>query len=93
MTTITTAALCEAYARLRCTARLLARLDYPEESATFRDTAVFLVDEAPIDALPDLDTVKRIIEIDTVITDPLEVLLRASIHPPEEATSAPPAGG
>ena len=91
MTDFTIAVLCQEYARLRCYARLLAhRGDAGDFAGLLRDVSSYLLDEAPPEALADLDTVKRIMEIDVAITDPIVVLLRASIEPPELPLGGPP---
>jgi hypothetical protein len=79
MTAFTVATLCVEYARLRCAARLMAHHDETEYAALLRDVSGYLLDEAPAEARADLDTVKRIMEIDIAIVDPTVVLLRASV--------------
>jgi hypothetical protein len=76
------AMLCAAYASLRCGARILARADHQLYADVLRDAAEFITDEAPGAAFPDLDAVKRIMEIDEGVTDVTVVLQRASIPVP-----------
>jgi hypothetical protein len=91
--------LCRAYADLICTARKL-RNDYYPHCLIAASRA--LLGSAPIDAMPHLDTVKRVLEIDTTVTTVSLVLLRASLMTMQEGTkrwvmrdapSDPDAGG
>jgi poly-gamma-glutamate capsule biosynthesis protein CapA/YwtB (metallophosphatase superfamily) len=76
------AMLCYAYVGLRCGGRILARADHQLYADVLRDAAEFIADEAPGQAFPDLDAVKRILEIDESVTDVALVLQRASIPMP-----------
>jgi hypothetical protein len=76
--------LCRAYADLICAARKLhvAWVRSPGNSnygSCLIAAAHKLYGAAPIDAMPHLDTVKRVLEIDTTITTVSVVLLRASL--------------
>ena len=91
--------VCRAYADLICTAR---RLGYTDHATCLSHTARALLACAPVDALSHLDTVKRVLEIDTTITTVSVVLLRASLMTMQEGTkrwvmrdapSDPDAGG
>jgi len=58
---------CNEYARLICARREM-------------DKAITMLWEmAPDEAYPILDTIKRVAEIDTALTDPTTLLLRASV--------------
>jgi hypothetical protein len=81
--------LCRAYAELVCSARRLGCTDY---ATCLCAAGRQLYDSAPIEAIPHLDTVKRVLEIDTSILPVSVVLLRASVLFDEEVT-LPPFGG
>jgi hypothetical protein len=83
------AVLCQEYTRLRCYARMLARLDLPLYAELLRDVSGFMLDEAPDEALADLDTIKRIFEIDMLVANPDVVLMRASVQRPVEPIPEP----
>jgi hypothetical protein len=75
--------LCRAYAELICSAR---RLGYTNYATCLSQTARALYGCAPIDAMPHLDTVKKVLEIDPHTVTISTVLMRASILSEEEAT-------
>jgi hypothetical protein len=86
--------VCRAYAELICSARRMGNTEYV---ACLRHAARELYAFAPIDAMPHLDTVKRVLEIDTQVTTVSVVLLRASLIPPaswvmRDAPTDPDAG-
>jgi hypothetical protein len=68
--------VCRAYAGLICSARKLRNDYYPH---CFIAAARALYGAAPVDAMPYLDTVKKVLEIDETITTVSVVLLRASL--------------
>jgi hypothetical protein len=68
--------VCRAYAELVCSAR---RLGYTDYATCLCAAGRQLYDSAPIDAMPHLDTVKRVLEIDPTVTTVSVVLMRASL--------------
>ena len=82
--------LCRAYAELVCSARRLhaAWVRSPSDNnygSCLIAAAHKLYGNAPIDAMPHLDTVKRVLEIDPTVTTVSVVLMRASLLAEEEA--------
>jgi hypothetical protein len=75
--------VCRAYAELICSARRLRNDYYPH---CFIAAARALLGSAPIDAMPHLDMVKKVLEIDTTVTTVSVVLLRASLMTMQEGT-------
>ena len=73
--------VCNSYAMMICIARRLDHL--PDEAAQLCESAHRIADAAPAEAQIYLDTVKRILEIDTQVTDPTIVLMRASLFETE----------
>lgn len=80
--------VCRAYAELMCSARRLysvlwplggPRGEGPNYTTCLRAAARELYACAPVDAMPYLDTVKKVLEIDTAVTTVSVVLLRASL--------------
>jgi hypothetical protein len=80
--------LCRAYAELICSARRLysalwplgePRAEGPNYTTCLRAAARELYACAPVDAMPHLDTVKRVLEIDPTVTTVSVVLMRASL--------------
>ena len=69
--------VCNSYATMICIARKLT--DLPDDAASLCESAHRIADAAPAEAQIYLDTVKRILEIDTQVTDPTIVLMRASL--------------
>ena len=92
--------VCRAYAELVCDARRLFSSS-PDYAACLRAATRALYACAPVAAMPHLDTVKRVLEIDTQITTVSMVLLRASLISEDrqrwamrgDAPSDPDAGG
>jgi hypothetical protein len=72
--------LCRQYVALECAAREAERVSVDDlrYAVVLRNAASFLYDQAPYGALFYLDTIKRVLEIDTATTDVTLVLLRAS---------------
>ena len=89
--------LCRAYASLHCSARLC---NHPDYAACLYKSAQALGATAPGTALAYLDTVKKVLEIDTTITTVSMVLMRASLYDDpghgtavDEEETIPPFGG
>lgn len=69
---------CQEYARLRCLEREADRAGYSERGTRFHKAADAIYRMTP-HAADYLDTIKKIMEIDTDVTDPNVVLMRASV--------------
>jgi hypothetical protein len=65
---------CTEYAKVLCTLR-----QEPDRAPELQKVARILLEMAPDEAHEYLDTIKKIMEIDTKVTDPTTVLLRASV--------------
>jgi hypothetical protein len=68
---------CQAYARLLCQRRTGS--GYAEQRRRADRAERIILEMAPREAHPYLDTIKRIMEIDEQLTDENELLLRASV--------------
>jgi hypothetical protein len=79
-----TALACRRYATLICRARRMARLPHASardlRTRLLMDAARQVYEAAPNEALPYLDTVKRILEIDSYQMNPAIILMRASVN-------------
>ena len=82
---VATARVCRQYAILICRIRRLSTMQVSSLGLRLRllnEAARKTYEEAPEEALPYLDTVKRILEIDYYQTNPAIILMRASVEAP-----------
>ena len=90
-----TASICRIYVAFACLARICETSPKDHEmpnAANMHRAARRMYEKAPPEALRHLDALKRVMEIDTTVIDPMEVMKRAGLRDAPEFFTCPKCG-